>query len=368
MKNLFFLGLLIIFTLSPQPRPLVNFSGVNCYMNSAVQALYATPEIRQLIPYFEYTADSLGHLFQELIIALNNNKDIELALRQFYRKIPTVITTIQCNRQEDSSEFLGELISHIDINSKILDIFQIFTDEIKYNISNKLIYNDPTQMYFLPIPVYADAKNPQTTTISNLDEAFSLYSRIQSPLTGDPHSNFIQQNVLAGLSNYCIVSLRRFYSQQIQNRIEVKKIKASIEIPLVFDFKKYFQQDFAGNAVYELYGAVLHFGDSPHSGHYTAYVKWDNNTWYYCNDASITPKTSMRAIQKEINENAYILFYKKTDQESTAITEDKLNKAIKEYQQAQAEGINRYDQNQINQELIDLKNKLQQLQMQLNNQ
>jgi ubiquitin carboxyl-terminal hydrolase 22/27/51 len=55
-----------------------------------------------------------------------------------------------------------------------------------------------------------------------------------------------------------------------------------------------------------LYGTVVHHG-SGLGGHYTCFVKVQEK-WYKCDDAKVT-----EAKEGYIDENAYLLFYKKID-------------------------------------------------------
>ncbi|RKP03917.1 hypothetical protein CXG81DRAFT_8957, partial [Caulochytrium protostelioides] len=56
---------------------------------------------------------------------------------------------------------------------------------------------------------------------------------------------------------------------------------------------------------YDLYGVVVHAGHSPNSGHYYAYVRAHNGTWYRMNDASVS-QVGLKTVQAEA---AYMLFY-----------------------------------------------------------
>ena len=44
-----------------------------------------------------------------------------------------------------------------------------------------------------------------------------------------------------------------------------------------------------GSAVYHLYGIIVHEGmhNSPHFGHYVAYVRGADGRWWECNDAQV---------------------------------------------------------------------------------
>ena len=60
--------------------------------------------------------------------------------------------------------------------------------------------------------------------------------------------------------------------------------------------------------VYKLFGLVVHEGRGLQWGHYKSYVQnFSGNSWFCCNDESITRIPSESALSKQ----AYVLFYKK---------------------------------------------------------
>ena len=59
---------------------------------------------------------------------------------------------------------------------------------------------------------------------------------------------------------------------------------------------------------YSLRGVMVHTG-SFSSGHYTAYVRAQNNRWYYCDDAE-QPQEVTR-VEDVLKAQAYMLFYER---------------------------------------------------------
>ena len=51
--------------------------------------------------------------------------------------------------------------------------------------------------------------------------------------------------------------------------------------------------------LYQLYGVVVHSGHSPDHGHYYAYVKAPNKTWYCMNDSSVSIFTHPLSLEIE---------------------------------------------------------------------
>ena len=59
------------------------------------------------------------------------------------------------------------------------------------------------------------------------------------------------------------------------------------------------------DSVYQLYGLIVHTGQSLHDGHYVAYVKSSNGIWY-CMDNETVQVVSLKRL---LEQNAYMLFY-----------------------------------------------------------
>ena len=57
--------------------------------------------------------------------------------------------------------------------------------------------------------------------------------------------------------------------------------------------------------VYDLYGVLVHKGQSVNYGHYLAYVKHKGNQWIRINDEMCTPVAPHTVLE----DKAYLLFY-----------------------------------------------------------
>jgi len=60
---------------------------------------------------------------------------------------------------------------------------------------------------------------------------------------------------------------------------------------------------------YSLFGVVVHYGYSAHSGHYISYIKSMNGQWY-CMDDSCVKQVSLQTV---LSKNAYLLFYTRNE-------------------------------------------------------
>ena len=87
-----------------------------------------------------------------------------------------------------------------------------------------------------------------------------------------------------------------------------KKRHTLVEFPLVdLSLEKYVIGYNSKSFVYDLYGVCNHHGTAM-GGHYTAYIKGSNNTWYEFNDTRIT---ILQNIDQIVSPKAYCLFYRK---------------------------------------------------------
>ena len=126
------------------------------------------------------------------------------------------------------------------------------------------------------------------------------------------YSNFLT------LPRIFVIVLKRFEFNEILLRYI--KINDYFEFPEILDFSKFINDKNSNNLnnKYVLFGVVIHKGLT-YSGHYYTIIKEDNtNYWIKLDDAStnIVKDDDAKKIffgGYENSENAYILFYKKTD-------------------------------------------------------
>jgi ubiquitin C-terminal hydrolase len=87
-----------------------------------------------------------------------------------------------------------------------------------------------------------------------------------------------------------------------------RKSNIPISFPENLDISKYIDHDCCSKdfAKYSLYGIGNHNG-SMDFGHYYAYIKINNGSWYEYNDSSVSPMSSLN----KSSSSAYVLFYKR---------------------------------------------------------
>lgn len=103
--------------------------------------------------------------------------------------------------------------------------------------------------------------------------------------------------------NVLTLSLKRFAN------FTGGKITKDVKYNEYLDLRPYMSQSQGESQGYGLYAVLVHSGFSCHAGHYFCYVKASNGQWYQMNDSSV----SVSDIRSVLNQQAYVLFYIKTN-------------------------------------------------------
>ncbi len=97
-----------------------------------------------------------------------------------------------------------------------------------------------------------------------------------------------------------------------------RKIHAPVAFRMEMNLKHLFHPDAIPQQEifdYDLYGLIVHYGESRHAGHYTAFVKMEHR-WYLCDDLKITEV----APGVVMSQAAYMLFYQRRQKGAVAVT------------------------------------------------
>lgn len=103
--------------------------------------------------------------------------------------------------------------------------------------------------------------------------------------------------------NVLTLSLKRFAN------FTGGKITKDVKYYDYLDLRPFMSQSQGDSQGYGLYAVLVHSGFSCHAGHYFCYVKASNGQWYQMNDSSV----SVSDIRSVLNQQAYVLFYIKTN-------------------------------------------------------
>ncbi|KAF8047383.1 hypothetical protein N665_3069s0004 [Sinapis alba] len=95
------------------------------------------------------------------------------------------------------------------------------------------------------------------------------------------------------------VHLKRFEAHRSE------KIDKKVQFASAIDMEPFVSGPYAGNLKYTLYGVLVHYGRSSHSGHYACFVRTSSGMWYSLDDNRV-----FQVSEKTVfNQKAYMLFY-----------------------------------------------------------
>ena len=97
-----------------------------------------------------------------------------------------------------------------------------------------------------------------------------------------------------------------------------RKIHTPVAFRMEINLKHLFHPDAAAQQEtfdYDLYAVVVHYGESRHAGHYTAFVKMQHR-WYLCDDLKVTEV----APAVVMSQAAYMLFYQRRQKSAVPVT------------------------------------------------
>lgn len=296
MKNkLIILCLLDMFFMvcGAAPVGLVN-EGNTCYQNATLQALYNFQGLRNNIlnlpaDYFlEKEADgdpTIAFAFKNLIQNIDNAQITgqPVVPQMFCATALTKQYNMKKGEQDDPYTFIMRVMNHItslDINP------QYKTQNYGYpglDIASAEKGQFPIQSLFTQFFQLSYIVKEWTPISKRFRERF--YIAQTAPPLINPQSSAAPDEIphlndLVSSSRYTFLSSPPYI---IMPNIKPTRFGAKLLWPYFYINKSHEMQ-------YDLIGIVLKIGQQEAYGHYTAYVKTEDNTWYYCDDRSITQK------------------------------------------------------------------------------
>jgi ubiquitin C-terminal hydrolase len=248
------------------------------------------------------------------------------------KRISDISSTLIFGQQEDPTEFLVILLDHMmkclsSIHLSSFDKYMssplhlIFGYNLKSSIKCTLCLNETIKENYeslLPIPIVG---------YSNLHVALAAFFS-QTQLDGDnsfaclkckKQTTALKSLHLVNVSPVVFIHLKRFVYDQNANII--RKLTHFVSCPEYLDLMPYSDKDvFQSNEhdlqlnklIYQLYGVLIHLGDTAHSGHISTYIRSPDDAWYTANDEKILP-TNLKHVLAD--NNSYLLCYVKLPEE-----------------------------------------------------
>lgn len=175
--------------------------------------------------------------------------------------------------------------------------------------------------YMSPIPVHREMLNDSGFH----DNVFRTSTPVAEHIAPAFQTQFLRDAqrrcLLRQLPDCLVIQLLRFSYNQLKQ--QSCKVSAPVSIPLkgldmtniVYD-KVTNREDLTAAVdtyMYDLYGMCVHLGsESTSCGHYVAYCKVSDGTWYkFDDDLVLDVNMEYEITTREVRENAYLLFYKR---------------------------------------------------------
>lgn len=355
------------------PVGIVN-QGSTCYMNAALQCLYNVEPLTNFLlkqkdtDYFiqEYkikgTDEKVSSIPREYIklVEILSKRETPVAPITFCERMWPAMSYPEPPRprtQDDSAQFIQILIeqlSDLGVNKKFVktrygfprnNIAKSYVSDL-FNIGLKtkitcpdakcnLTTSEGTIEPVLALPVISQKEKSDLNEMLKQFFAKEKLDPSEAKWTNKKEFDQFKQYTILAAPPFLIFQLKIF--DNLGNKLTIP-----IRIPVNnLDLSQYLDQSEAIEKIstytnlskevsdiigaysteikYDLVGIVQHSGGTINSGHYTAFVKYENR-WYYCDDDSTKPFDSIDDFEKYgfskitwggSTFNPYILFYKK---------------------------------------------------------
>lgn len=261
----------------------------NSYINSVLQSLQNINSMTNFILKSEdlYYADSLANsyfnflkIYKESQKAITHNVDPENFLEKVYNLKSKDQNIFIKDRLEDPYIFLNKFLEHLIDKDVLKEKKKYYSYPFKDKVKNKI-----SDIFYSVIENLKENKLKLVKTI-NLDK--------------NSLAEYFSDKKLVRFPKILIIKLNK--SIKDLNNLSLNNLDLNL-----------YKSEFASQDqqyIYDLNSAIFYKQDLS-SGHYTAYVKVEEN-WYFCNDSTITRLNKSIKDYKDLDQvrSPYILFYK----------------------------------------------------------
>lgn len=320
-KYIIFISFCYMTILIAPPPALKNY-GNTCYLNAALQSLYAIQPLTNFIVkhsniYTSRFPQAYVNLIKEFALNKNPKKIFNQQDVVFNDFVVRGMDVMGSCGQQDASEFMTQLINQLftKASGQIKDPNNSFLQELERILSFKLISKITCSSYRIEKEEKAKYLSLPMKIFKSLEDYLTEYFKKEIDITYEGERNCTKQYILQNYPTILILAINRYDLTLYNHKIIIPFNNLDISQYVEFSNRKQ-------NVMYDLVAAIEQSGTLT-GGHYKAYVK-DNSTnaWYLCNDAVITKKTTAEV--KEAIKLAYIFVYQQHGDYGTAQTEEEI--------------------------------------------
>ena len=218
-----------------------------------------------------------------------------------------------CNKSYKQS-FYCRLLNFIDPEATIFDSFVKFKKPLLLLATSEFYSSNRNRLIYLDSNLSNSIKSFNTVSLNDCLDLFGKDIKLEDDdmwycSKCQKHQISMQKLQIYKPPNYLIIQLKRFNIKKkygCNSTFTGEKNNTYVTYPLNnLDLSKYIVGPEKNKGIYDLYGIIQHFG-SLNGGHYTA-ICYNDGSWFEYNDSSLS------LAEQPINQNAYILFYKRKE-------------------------------------------------------
>ena len=307
--------------------------GNTCYLNSVIQALTHSSAIANDAMTGHHTSScnrrkanlfcGYCQLLTHVKAALGTKGRSDIAPEPILRQLKLISKNMRFGRQEDSHEFLRQLI-----DSCVTGELPI---RLTSNPKGPLVPALARSTTFVG-QLFSGYLQSQVTcgSCGNISRTFDPYMDISLEIQDcasltDCFRRFTKADSLAGPNAYKCSKCEKRVSAKKQMLVHrcppmlsiqlkrfnmmAQKINKKVRFEPSINMSPFLSSKGESPFNYSLYAVIVHEGSSMGSGHYVCYAKAGNGVWYLFNDSHVQQVSE----QTVLNQSAYILMYESKD-------------------------------------------------------
>ena len=306
--------------------------GNTCFLNSVLACLTQTPALAHFALNGEHKQYKSGGSFNALyeigehVARALNSSGRTIAPVAFVKNMRALSKTFRKGRQEDahelarclldamhkkSVEIVKPKISPNSARAETSFVWKVFGGKLRSQVNCKTCgRNSETFDPFLDLSL-------EVGRAKSVVGAFKLFTQVEV-LDGD--NKYRCEGKSANSKSHLTKASKQFTVHEPPNVLALQlkrfayvpfgrgKLSHFVEYPLELDITPYLSDESHGSkgkAVYDLYGVLVHAGNSSNSGHYYCFTKTATGTWCEMDDEDINPVSEKVVLKQQ----AYLLFY-----------------------------------------------------------